>query len=83
MKLINGRWLVGCQEARRFVLHNVDPGSKTHARQVLWEQEQPVVSAWDVHSMSPLAGQSVVYVLLEMHQDPLNWYVSICPRSVF
>jgi hypothetical protein len=45
-------------------VHDVDPGSQTHARQVLWEQGQPVVSARDAHSVSPVAGQSVVYVLL-------------------
>jgi hypothetical protein len=61
------------QEHRRFVSHNVDPGSQTHARQVLWEQEQLVVSTWDVHSVSPVAGQSVVHVSLEMHQDSPNW----------
>ena len=84
MKLISGRWLIGCQGARRFVLHDVDPSSKTHVRQVLWEQEQPAVSSWDVHSMSHVAGQSVVYVLLQMRQgSPDQWYVSIRRRSVF
>ena len=84
VKLINGRWLVGCEEYRRFVLHDIDPSSKTRVRQVLWEQEQPVC-AWDVHSMSPVEGQSVVYVLLQffrMYQGSpdWHWYVSIWLR---
>ena len=73
LKLIGGRWLAGCQEARRFVLYNVEPSSKGHAPKVLWEQEQPVES-WDMHSMSPVEGQFVVYVLVEWRA---TWYVSI------
>ncbi|KAF8549630.1 hypothetical protein OG21DRAFT_567454 [Imleria badia] len=65
-KLISGRWLVGCEEAKRFVLHDADPRAKTHAHKVLWEQDEPIVSTWDVHSVSPVAGQSIVYVLLEL-----------------
>ncbi|KAF8549626.1 hypothetical protein OG21DRAFT_1606346 [Imleria badia] len=63
-KLISGRWLVGCEEARRFVLHDVNLCAKTHAHKVLWEQDGPTVSAWVVRSVSPVAGQSIVYVLL-------------------
>lgn len=77
-KLISGRWVVGCEDARRFVLHDADPCAKTHARKVLWEHDAPIVSAWDVHSMSPIAGQSVVYVLLELpntEEGSQKWYV--------
>ncbi|KAF8549620.1 hypothetical protein OG21DRAFT_567112 [Imleria badia] len=75
-KLVSSRWLVGCEEARRFVLHDVDPRAKTHARKVLWEYENPIASAWDAHSMSPVAGQSVVYVLLmlpDIEQGSPKW----------
>ena len=79
LKLIGGRWLAGCQEARRFVLYNVEPSSKGHAPKVLWEQEQQVES-WGMHSMSPVEGQLVVYVLVGWWP---TWYVSIRLRSVF
>ncbi|KAF8549616.1 hypothetical protein OG21DRAFT_566874 [Imleria badia] len=62
--LISGRWLVGCEKARRFVLHDSDPRAKTRARKVLWEHTNPIISAWDAHSVSPVPGQSVVCVLL-------------------
>ena len=77
LKLIPGRWLVACEDARRFVLHDADPHAKTHARKVLWEHEEQIVLAWDVHSVSPVAGQSVVYVSLFEFGD--KWYVCNCP----
>ncbi|KAF8549628.1 hypothetical protein OG21DRAFT_1500313 [Imleria badia] len=74
-KLIPGRWLVQCEQARRFVLHDADPRSETHARKVLWEHEEPIVLAWDVHSVSPVApGQSILYVfLLQLFTTVHNW----------
>lgn len=84
-KLICGRWLVSCKRLRRFVLHDVDAGAETHPRQVLWEHEKPVVSSWDVCSMTSTEGQCLVYVLLSFRtpEDPgfSNWYVCICPLT--
>ena len=59
------------------MLLDADPRAKTGTRKVLWEQDEPTVSTWDVHSMSPVAGQSTVYVLL-LEMDP-KWYVRIRP----
>ena len=79
-KLISGRWLVGCEDARRFVLHDADPRAGTRACKVLWERDEPIVSAWDVHSVSPVAGQSIVYVLLlESIEIKNKWYVCTFP----
>jgi hypothetical protein len=35
-RLIRGRWLVACELARRFVLHDTETG----AQRVLWEQDK-------------------------------------------
>ncbi|KAF8550224.1 hypothetical protein OG21DRAFT_1499929 [Imleria badia] len=71
IKLLGGRFLIGCESASRFVLHDVD----AHARpkQVIWEQEEPVL-AWDVSSMTTEDGRFVVYVLLsEKKLDIPRW----------
>ena len=81
-KLISGRWLVGCEEARRFILHDADPRAKIHPHKVLWEQDEPIVLAWDVHSVAPVGGQPVidVYVLLVLYTMEPQWYVP-CPLN--
>jgi hypothetical protein len=48
------------------MLYGVDPRAKMRARRVLWQQDEPSVAAWDAHTMSPVMGQSTVYVLLEL-----------------
>ncbi|KAF8121089.1 hypothetical protein EV363DRAFT_1458358 [Boletus edulis] len=67
IKLLSGRWLVVCESAVRFVLHEV--GSNVEPRwQVIWEHEEPVES-WDTCSVMPEQGQYLVYVLLS-YEDP-------------
>ncbi|KAF8557161.1 hypothetical protein OG21DRAFT_1494932 [Imleria badia] len=63
--LLGGRFLVGCESASRFVLHDVDADAEPHAhrKQVIWEQEEPVL-AWTASSMTTEDGRFVVYVLL-------------------
>ena len=81
--LVSGRWLLGSEEARRFVLHNADPRAKTHARKVLWEHKKPIVLAWDGHSVSPVPGQSIAYVLLELKkQGSQQWYDCLAHMSL-
>ncbi|KAF8548769.1 hypothetical protein OG21DRAFT_684604 [Imleria badia] len=80
IKLLSGRFLVGCESASRFVLHDVDADAESHAsqKQVIWEQEEPVL-AWDASSMTTEDGQFVVYVLLsEEKLDIPRWYVWEC-----
>ncbi|KAF8555899.1 hypothetical protein OG21DRAFT_1495922 [Imleria badia] len=65
IELLGGRFLVGCESASRFVLHDIDADAEPHAhrKQVIWEQEEPVL-AWAASSMTTLDGRFVVYVLL-------------------
>ena len=85
IQLLVGRFIVGCDSASRFVLHDIDANTEPHGfqKQVIWEQEEPVLS-WDVSSMTTEDGRSVVYVLLsEKKLDVPRWYVcNCCCRSI-
>ena len=73
-KLIHGRWLIACELTRRFLLHDTETG----AQRVLWKQDKPEVSSWDVCSMVSVEGQCVAYVLLKPEYRPMEssgWYV--------
>ncbi|KAF8550217.1 hypothetical protein OG21DRAFT_1499923 [Imleria badia] len=75
IKLLGGRFFIGCESASRFILHDVDADAEPHARQkqVIWEQEEPVL-AWAVSSMTTEDGRFVVYVLLsEKKLDITRW----------
>ena len=75
-KLIFGRWLVVFESGRRFVLHDADPVTGKHTWQVLWEQETPQVSEWDLKSILSPEGHCVVYVFLKLRGPP-GWYVPL------
>lgn len=83
-KLISGRWLLSCESGRRFVLYDVCAGAETLAHQVLWEEEKPVVSSWDMRWMTSVEGRCVVYVVVQFFKkyrkgNSPKWYVCVCP----
>jgi hypothetical protein len=75
LKLIHGRWLIACELAKRLMLHDTETG----AQHILWEQDKPEVSSWDVCSTASVEGQCVVYVLVKLESRPYSilsgWYI--------
>ena len=63
------------EPGRRFVLHDVDPTTRKHTQQVLWEHATEV-SDWDVESIISSEGHCMVYVLLTFFGVP-GWYVCL------
>ncbi|KAF8553182.1 hypothetical protein OG21DRAFT_1497848 [Imleria badia] len=65
IRLLSGRFLIGCESASRFVLHDVDANVEPHAsqKQVIWEQQEQVL-AWAATSIATEDGRFVMYVLL-------------------
>ena len=78
LRLVGGRWLLVCQEDRRFVLYDTNPDTKTRAPQVLWEQEEEITD-WD-KCLATSEEQWVVYVLFTAEDAP-SWYVCIMSIS--
>ncbi|KAF8547148.1 hypothetical protein OG21DRAFT_1607513 [Imleria badia] len=78
IRLLGGRWLVGCESETRFVLHDIYPNSESR-RQVIWESEHPV-ETWDACSVTSEEGQCRIYVLFD-GEDPeiMSWvFVEFC-----
>lgn len=61
-KMINGKWLIGCESSRRFVVHDLDSRTVPHLQQVLWEHDAPI-HGWCTCTVISSDGP-VLYILL-------------------
>lgn len=77
IKLLAGKWVIGCESGTRIILYDAATLSEQR-RRVIWEHEEPV-ETWDVGFVTSEEGQCLLYVLLS-HED-LDipwWYACIC-----